>query len=183
MDVFVTLSVFSPFPGLATVAACRCCSRVKDEVIRETETQGGTGTVLLTARLEAMSSLTSLLVTSHSRCRIGRGRTLCVGCAQGTWHEAPAQRKSWPEGPAGSDLGKGHFPHRSYKRKEGQSGHLRTAEDSLHTERISRRRALRARLFWQSITDGCNPSHFDGRKLNSTNFTQYPGLLLINSSK
>lgn len=67
-----------------------------------------------------MSSLTSLLVTSHSRCRIGRGRTPCVGCAQGMWREAPARRKSWPEGPAGSDLGKGHFPHRSYKRKQGQ---------------------------------------------------------------
>lgn len=104
---------------------------------RETETQRGTGRGLLTARLEGMSSVTWLLATSHSRYRIGRGRTLCVGCAQGTWREAPAQRKSWPEGPAGSDLGKGHFPHRSYKRKERQSGHLRTAEDSVHTQRIS----------------------------------------------
>lgn len=138
--------------------------------------------VLLTARLEAMSSLTSLLVTSHSRCRIGRERTLCAGCAQGTWREAPARRKSWPEGPAGSDLGKGHFPHRSYKRKEGQSGHLRTAEDSFHTQRISRQRAPRARLFRQSIADGCNPSHFVRRKLNSTNFTHYPGLLSITSN-
>lgn len=104
---------------------------------RETETQRGTGRGLLTARLEGMSSVTWLLATSHSRYRIGRGRTLCVGCAQGTWREAPARRKSWPEGPAGSDLGKGHFPHRSCKRKERQSGHLRTAEDSVHTQRIS----------------------------------------------
>lgn len=149
---------------------------------RETETQRGTGRGLLTARLEGMSSVTWLLATSHSRYRIGRGRTLCVGCAQGTWREAPARRKSWPEGPAGSDLGKGHFPHRSYKRKERQSGHLRTAEDSVHTQRISRRRAPRARLFRQSIADGCNPSHFVRRKRNSTNFTHYPGLLLINSN-
>lgn len=106
---------------------------------RETQTQRGTGRGSLTARLEGMSSVTSLLATSHSRYRIGRGRTLCVGCAQGTWREAPARRKSWPGGPAGSDLGKGHFPHRSCKRKEGQSGHLRTAEDSVHTQRISRR--------------------------------------------
>lgn len=40
--------------------------------------------------------------------------------------------------------------------------------------------APRARLFRQSIADGCNPSHFVRRKRNSTNFTHYPGLLLIN---
>lgn len=65
-----------------------------------------------------MSFLTLPLVTSHSHCLICRERTLCAGCVPGRWREAPAQRKSWLGGRADSDLGKGHFPHQSLKRKQ-----------------------------------------------------------------
>lgn len=138
-------------------SCCHGYRRVKDEA----GAQRGAGRALLTAHLEVMSSLTSLLVTSHSRCRNGRGRTLCVGCAQEMWHEVPAQRKSWPEGPADSDLGKGHFPHQSLKRKQEKSGHLSTAEDSLNTRRIyRRRRALQARLTRQCFTESFSLMNF-----------------------
>lgn len=81
------------------------------------ETGSQTG-LILTARLEVKSFSTSPLVTSHSRCLICRERTLCAGCARERWHEAPTQRKNWPGGPEGFDLGKGHFPHQSLKRKQ-----------------------------------------------------------------
>lgn len=79
--------------------------------------------LVLTARLEVKSFLTSPLVTSHSRCLICRERTLCAGCARERWHGAPTQRKSWPGGPEGSDLGKGHFPHQSLRESKKRWSH------------------------------------------------------------
>lgn len=137
-------------------SCCHGYSGVKDEA----GTQRGTARVLLTARLEVMSSLTLLLETSHSRCQIGRGKTLCVGCAQEMSHEVPAQRKNWPAGPEGSDLGKGHFPHQSLKRKQEKSGHLRTAEVTENLQRIYRQWALRARLTRESSTESFSPMNF-----------------------
>lgn len=90
----------------------------------------GARQLVLTARLEVKSFSTLPLVTSHSHCLICRERTLCAGCARERWHEAPAQRKSWPGDPAGSDLGKGHFPHQSLKKKK-KTGHMRNIEKGI----------------------------------------------------
>ena len=83
----------------------------------------GARQLVLTAHLEVKNFSTSPSVTSHSRCLICTERTLCAGCARGRWHEEPAQKKSWPGGPVGSDLGKGHFPHQSLKRKKKTQSH------------------------------------------------------------
>lgn len=93
------------------------------------------------------------LVTSHSRCQICRGTTPCAGCAQERRHEVPVPTKSRLEGPVGSDLEKGHFPHQSLEGKTGESGQLRTAQDSSPIWRTYRWQALCARLTLQSFAE------------------------------
>lgn len=137
-----------------------------------------------------MSSSTLLSVTSHSRCRICRGKTPCVGCVQERRREVPVLKKSWFEGPAGSDLEKGHFPHQSLKGKQ-ESLVSHEQQRTVHIDGELRGGGHRVPgspcKAWQkalvcSTGLGCCSSCFVHRKPSSTNSTHYPGLLLINGN-